>query len=69
MSLSRNYVVPTYLVFGLGAAYLQMVVTNPPLPDVKRSRLLAVRLAVLGTTALVCIYVAIKTLVRYGGGA
>jgi hypothetical protein len=68
MSLSRNYVVPTYLVLGLGAVYLQMVATNPPIPDLKRGSLLPARLAALGTITVVCIFVAIKVLVHYGKG-
>jgi hypothetical protein len=66
LSLSRNYVVPTYLVVGLAAAFLHMVVTNPPAADVKLTRAFFGRLAAVGMVTLFCIYLAVRLLTRYG---
>jgi O-antigen ligase len=66
MSLSRNYVLPTYLVLGLSAAYQRMVKTSHPLPDQKCESLFPARLACLGMGIIVFVYVAVRTLGRFG---
>jgi O-antigen ligase len=69
LALSRNYVLPTYLVLGLSAAYQQMVVCDPPLPDPKCKRQFAFRLAALGVVVLGFVYVTIRLLGRFGPAA
>jgi hypothetical protein len=51
-SLSRGYVVPTYLVIGLAAAYLRMAHPTPP-PEMRLDGRMAVRLLGIGLVGLI----------------
>ena len=49
-SLSRNYVIPTYLVLGLATAYTRIALWEPP-DECRMSQTLVVRLVLLGAGA------------------
>jgi hypothetical protein len=51
-SLSRNYIVPTYLCLGLAASFLSMAVPNPPY-EMRASKRWFMRLAIVGVGGLV----------------
>jgi hypothetical protein len=51
-SLSRNYIVPTYMSLGIATAYLAMAMPDPP-ARFRVSRTWAVRLALIGILGLV----------------
>jgi putative inorganic carbon (hco3(-)) transporter len=63
-SLSRNYVVPTYLILGLATAYHQVALPRVP-ADERMSRTVAVRLLLLGVGTLVFLKVFTSLLVRF----
>jgi putative inorganic carbon (hco3(-)) transporter len=63
-SLSRNYVVPTYLVLGLATAYVSVALPDPP-EEYRLSRTLAVRLVVFGLGLLVFLKLFTQLLVRF----
>ena len=67
LSLSRTYVVPTYLVLGLAGAYGEIARRNgvePPLPRV--SARLGVRLAALGVLFVAATYCFVRVFGRWG---
>lgn len=63
-SLSRNYVVPTYLVLGLATAYTRIALPDPP-AELRVNRALAVRLVLLGIGTLVFLKLFTQLLVRF----
>ncbi|MBX9580894.1 MAG: O-antigen ligase family protein [Gemmataceae bacterium] len=63
-SLSRCYVVPTYLILGLATAYLGLAVPNPP-AWFRVTPKLGVRLAAFGVVAFIGLYLLTRVLVRY----
>jgi putative inorganic carbon (hco3(-)) transporter len=65
VTLTRCYVVPTYLVLGLAAAYLDLARTERPLPCVRFNGLLARRLVMGSTVFLMFAYVFIRTFVNW----
>jgi len=65
MSLTRTYTVPTYLVIGLAAAYLQAAGTSAALPAFAVDGRLVGRLALVSVSFLVCTYMFINLFVRY----
>ena len=67
LSISRSYVVPTYLVVGIGAAFLRLA----PVPPGRRPEVGlagAAKLYALGVGGLVALYIATKVLLRLGDG-
>ncbi|MBX9623568.1 MAG: O-antigen ligase family protein [Gemmataceae bacterium] len=66
-SLSRNYVIPTYLVLGLATAYLSLAGRPDDLGARLSGRLLAA-LAVLALAALVGLVMFTRAFVQFGGG-
>ena len=66
ITLTRCYVVPTYLVLGLAAAYLELARTERPLPALRFNGLLARRLALGSAVFLVFAYVFVRTFVNWG---
>ena len=65
-SLSRNYVVPTYMVLGLADAYLRMAVPFPP-PGAGLSWRTVGRLLVLGGAGLLALRVLTQVLMIAAG--
>jgi putative inorganic carbon (HCO3(-)) transporter len=63
-SLSRNYVIPTYLVLGLATAYARIALWEPP-EEYRMSRGLVVRLVLLGAATLVFLKLFTQLLVRF----
>jgi O-antigen ligase len=63
-SLSRNYVVPTYLVLGLATAYQRIALPHPPAEE-QMNRTIAARLVLLGVGALVFLKVFTSLFVRF----
>jgi hypothetical protein len=63
-SLSRCYVVPTYLILGLASAYLALAAPVPP-PWFRVTAKLWVRLAGVAVAAFVALYLFTRVLVRY----
>ena len=63
-SLSRNYVIPTYLVLGLATAYTRIALWEPP-EEYRMSRALVVRLVLLGAGTLVFLKLFTQLLVRF----
>jgi O-antigen ligase len=64
-SLSRCYVVPTYLVLGLAAVYIPTAV-RPPLPVLHWNSRMAVRLFLVGLGVLIFLYLFVRVFARYG---
>jgi O-antigen ligase len=65
MTLSRTYIVPTYLILGVVTAHLRNVVTLPELDLRRLNSRLVQRVAVASVGFLVVIYVTCRLLVRY----
>jgi O-antigen ligase len=65
LSLSRNYVVPTYLVLGLCQAFLLQARPVPSRPAPARQPSVAWQLFLPGVVSVAVIYVAIRLLVRW----
>lgn len=63
-SLSRNYVVPTYMILGLATAYLRIALPHPPQSE-RMSRTIVVRLILLGVAMLIFLKVLTALLVRF----
>jgi O-antigen ligase len=66
MSISRCYIVPTHMVVGLVAAYLQSVDVGPPDAIPQTDSRTAARLAVVGAAVLAGLYVFTKFAVQRG---
>jgi O-antigen ligase len=66
-SLTRTYVLVTYLVLGVATVFLRQVATYPPLPDLRCRRKMALRLAAVGVLAFVFLYSWTKFMVRWEG--
>ncbi len=66
LSLSRCYVVPTYLTVGLATAFLNVTPVYPPLPPMRMDSRLLVRLCGISFAVLLAIYVFVWTFARYG---
>jgi O-antigen ligase len=67
LSLSRTYIVPTFLVVGLAAAYLRLVEGHLPLPELKFDQRLARKLAFASVAFVVATYVFVRTFARWVG--
>jgi hypothetical protein len=65
MTISRSYVVPTYLVLGLAAAQLRMVSTYPQVAFTGPQAQLVRRLAFASIGFLALMYITCRLLVRY----
>ena len=63
-SLSRNYVIPTYLILGLATAYGRIALADPP-EELRMNRALAVRLALFGIGTLAFLKLFTQLLVRF----
>ena len=67
LSLSRNYIVPTYLILGLAAVYLHLIQKDNPLPQLRFSPRLVRRLAFASVAFLACTYMFVRVFARWGG--
>lgn len=65
LSLSRSYVVPTYLILGLATVYAKITVVYPPLPSLRVDMRLVQRLAVVGVCFLAASYVFVRVFTRW----
>lgn len=65
-SLSRGYIVPTYLVIGLAAAYLRIAHPTPP-PESRLDGRLAVRLLGVGVAGLVGLKIFTQAMLMVAG--
>lgn len=65
ITLTRCYVVPTYLVLGLAASYLEIAHTERPLPPLRFNGPLARRLAMGSAVFLVFAYAFVRTFVNW----
>jgi len=63
-SLSRNYVVPTYMMLGLATAYVRIALPSPPASE-RMSRTVAARLILLGVGTVVFLRIFTAVLVRF----
>lgn len=66
-SLSRCYIVPTFLVVGLATVYLRLVHTDRPLPELHLNQRLVNRLAFASVAFLAVTYAFVRVFARYGG--
>jgi O-antigen ligase len=66
LSLSRSYIVPTYMVLGLGAAYLRLASAYLPAPVLPFSGQLALRVVAASAASVVGIYVFVRVFAQYG---
>lgn len=64
-SLSRAYIVPTYLVFGLAASFLHLAGTTGLASDVVINRKLLTRLGIASAGCLTAIYLIVKVFARF----
>jgi O-antigen ligase len=64
-SLSRCYVVPTYMVLGLASVYIPAAGVRPPLTMLHLSPKLALRLLAVGFVTLVGIYLFVRLFARF----
>lgn len=67
-SLTRNYVIPTYLVVGLAVSFLGQVRTWPPCPSLRPGQNRLRQLAVVGVLSVVGLYLYVRVFSRYGPG-
>ncbi|MEX2139926.1 MAG: O-antigen ligase family protein [Pirellulales bacterium] len=67
LTLSRNYIVPTYLVLALAAVYLRLVQGDLPLPELKFDQRLARRLAFASVAFLAATYAFVRVFARWSG--
>jgi O-antigen ligase len=65
MSLSRGYLVPTYMVLAMVTSYLRFATALPPVPVPRVSLQLAQRFALASFCFLAMTYVLVRTLVRW----
>ncbi|MBY0522436.1 MAG: O-antigen ligase family protein [Gemmataceae bacterium] len=65
-SLSRCYVIPTYLVVGLATAYLQATSAKSPLPPLKLDRRLVGQVALASAGCVAFLYVFVRTFAQFG---
>src|SRR5262249_37798941 len=68
LSISRAYIMPSYLLPGLAVAYLRMTAVHPPLPPLVFNRRLLWRLALVSLLSLAMTYTYCRIFVRYSGG-
>ena len=66
LSLSRAYIVPTYMVLGLATAYLRLVSAHLRAPVLRFNGQLVLRLVAASAASLVGIYVFVRVFARYG---
>jgi hypothetical protein len=66
MSISRAYIVPTYMVPGFVAAYQRLAVTAPPLPSRRFNGRLVLRLVVVSVAFLVLVKLYVRFFARWG---
>jgi hypothetical protein len=67
ISLTRVYVVTTYLVLALGGAYLQLAAPTGPYPALQFNRRLVLQIAGVSGLVLLCIYLVARFFVNRGG--
>jgi O-antigen ligase len=65
VSLSRSYVVPTYLVFGLVTVHVLHAATHPPLALTRLDGRLVQRIGLASVAFLAVMYVTCRLMVRY----
>ena len=66
LSLTLSYLLPTYTLLGLGAAYLHLAKTEPPLPEARLSPRLLGRMTVVSLFFMAGLYVFIRVFQRAG---
>jgi O-antigen ligase len=66
LSLSRGYVVPTYMVLGLATAYIRLASPYRSLPVLPFNGRLILGLILVSAASLVGIYVFVRVFVQYG---
>jgi O-antigen ligase len=66
LSLSRAYIVPTYMVLGLGTAYIRLASVHLPAPVLRFNGQLLLWLGVVSALSLVGIKVFVNVFVQYG---
>lgn len=66
LSLTRNYVSPTYLMLGLASAYLSLVLTDPPKPQIRFGLSLLGRTFAWSMLFLLALQLFVKASVRWG---
>lgn len=66
LTLSRTYIVPTYMVLGLVTVYLRVTPVYPPLPSLRFDFALAGRLAFVSVAFLLVTYVYVRTFAVFG---
>ncbi len=67
LSLTRNYVIPTYLMLGLASSYLALVRTNPQKPQIRFGMSLLGRTFAWSMVFLLTMQLFVKVAVRWGG--
>jgi O-antigen ligase len=67
LTLSRTYIVPTYLVVGLSAVYLRLVQAQAPLPELRLSRRMVRQLATASVLFVAGTYVFVRAFARWSG--
>jgi hypothetical protein len=68
MSLSRAYIIPTYMVAGLVTVFLREAVVWPPTPAFRFGARLVGRMVVVGVAFMISMYLYTRFSARYGGG-
>jgi O-antigen ligase len=66
LSLSRAYIVPTYMTLGLATAYVRLSSDHLPAPVLRFNGQLVQRLILVSLASMVGIYVFVRVFVRYG---
>ena len=66
LSLSRNLIVPTYMILGLGTVFIRQAACYPPLAESRFSRRMALRLVGSSAVFLVAMKLYTQTFVRWG---
>jgi O-antigen ligase len=66
LSLSRSYVVPTYMVLGLAAVYVRAASVGAPAPALRLNARVSAILVAAGAVFIVTTYVFVRLLVHWG---
>lgn len=67
LTISRNYILPTYMLLGLVSVYLSLVTQGTPLRPMRVGAALAWRFMAISAAFVIVAYTFIRTFARFGG--
>jgi hypothetical protein len=67
LTISRNYIVPTYMLLGLVSVYLRLATRGTPLRPMRVGTALAWHFMAISVAFIIVSYAFVRTFVRFGG--